>query len=51
MSRQIIATLLGRCGIPDSGIGLTQYFADGESFTPRTSTVSTDDRPPMNTLR
>jgi glucosyl-3-phosphoglycerate synthase len=51
MSRQVIATLLSRCGVDDSGIGLTQFFADGEGLTPRTSTVSLDDRPPMNTLR
>jgi glucosyl-3-phosphoglycerate synthase len=51
MSRQVIATLLSRCGIPDSGVGLTQFFVDGDGFTPRTSTVSLADRPPMNTLR
>jgi len=51
MSRQVIATLLSRCGIPDSGVGLTQFFADGEDYTPRTSTVSLEDRPPMITLR
>ena len=51
MSRQVIATLLNRCGIPDSGVGLTQFFADGDDYTPRTSTVSLADRPPMNTLR
>ncbi|MBI5738797.1 glucosyl-3-phosphoglycerate synthase [Mycobacterium adipatum] len=51
MSRQVIATLLSRCGIPDSGMGLTQFFADGDDYTPRTSTVSLADRPPMNTLR
>jgi glucosyl-3-phosphoglycerate synthase len=51
MSRQVIATLLSRCGISDSGVGLTQFFADGEGYTPRTSAVSLDDRPPMNTLR
>lgn len=51
MSRQVIATLLSRCGIPDSGVGLTQFFADGDDYTPRTSTVSLADRPPMNTLR
>ncbi len=48
MSRQVIATLLSRCGIPDSGVGLTQFFADGEGYTPRTSPVSLADRPPMN---
>ncbi len=51
MSRQVIATLLSRCGIPDSGVGLTQFFADGEDYTPRTSTVSLEDRPPMIMLR
>lgn len=51
MSRQVIGTLLSRCGIPDSGVGLTQFFADGEDYTPRTSTVSLADRPPMVTLR
>ncbi len=51
MSRQVIATLLSRCGVGDSGVGLTQFFVDGDGFTPRTSTVSLADRPPMNTLR
>jgi glucosyl-3-phosphoglycerate synthase len=50
MSRQVIATLLSRCGVDDSGVGLTQFFADGADFTPRMSSVSLDDRPPMNTL-
>ena len=49
MSRQVIATLLSRCGVPDSGVGLTQFFADGDDYTPRTSTVSLADRPPMIT--
>ena len=51
MSRQVIATLLSRCGIPDSGVGLTQFFADGDGYTPRTWPVSLVDRPPMNALR
>ena len=51
MSRQVIATLLSRCGVDDSGVGLTQFFADGDGLTPRTSPVSLDDRPPMATLR
>ncbi len=53
MSRQIIATLLGRCGLPDSGAGLTQFVAgaDGDdALHTRTSTVSQADRPPMNTV-
>jgi glucosyl-3-phosphoglycerate synthase len=51
MSRQIIATLLTRCGIGDSGVGLTQFIPDGDSYQTRASTVSLADRPPMNTLR
>ncbi|BBX53545.1 MULTISPECIES: glucosyl-3-phosphoglycerate synthase [Mycolicibacterium] len=51
MSRQVIATLLSRCGIEDSGVGLTQFFADGNNYSARTSGVCLEDRPPMNTLR
>jgi glucosyl-3-phosphoglycerate synthase len=54
MSRQVIATLLSRCGIPDSGAGLTQFFADdpdGYGYTQHTSPVSLVDRPPMNGWR
>jgi glucosyl-3-phosphoglycerate synthase len=51
MSRQVIATLLSRCGVDDSGMGLTQFFVDGDGYTPRTSEVSLEDRPPMVTLR
>jgi glucosyl-3-phosphoglycerate synthase len=57
MSRQVIATLLSRCGIPDSGVGLTQFIAYGpdgpdvEGYTQHTSPVSLADRPPMNRLR
>jgi glucosyl-3-phosphoglycerate synthase len=54
MSRQVIATLLSRCGIPDSGLGLTQFVADGPDgygYTQHTSTVSLADRPPMQAIR
>lgn len=55
MSRQVIATLLSRCGIPDSGVGLTQFVADEGSdfqgYTQHTSPVSLADRPPMQVLR
>jgi glucosyl-3-phosphoglycerate synthase len=54
MSRQVIATLLSRCGIPDSGVGLTQFFPqgpDGEGYTRHTWPVSLADRPPMNRVR
>ncbi|OBF20834.1 glucosyl-3-phosphoglycerate synthase [Mycobacterium kubicae] len=51
MSRQVIATLLSRCGIPDSGVGLTQFLPAGDSYTQHTSPVSLADRPPMNVVR
>ncbi len=51
MSRQVIATLLSRCGIPDSGVGLTQFFAADDGYTQHTSPVSLVDRPPMNVVR
>lgn len=54
MSRQVVATLLSRCGIPDSGAGLTQFVADGPGgfgYSAHTSPVSLDDRPPMKVLR
>ncbi|OBK98253.1 glucosyl-3-phosphoglycerate synthase [Mycobacterium sp. 1165178.9] len=54
MSRQVIATLLSRCGIPDSGVGLTQFTAggpEGNGYTQHTSPVSLADRPPMQAIR
>jgi glucosyl-3-phosphoglycerate synthase len=51
MSRQVIATLLSRCGIPDSGVGLTQFLPVGDGYTQHTLPVSLADRPPMNALR
>lgn len=49
MSRQIIATLLTRCGVTDSGAGLTQFLPNAD-YQPRRTTVSLDDRPPMSSL-
>ncbi|AZG48758.1 glucosyl-3-phosphoglycerate synthase [Gordonia insulae] len=52
MSRQIVGTLMRRCGIEDSGIGLTQFTAEPDgSFTPHTTEVYLEDRPPMDTIR
>ncbi|NDZ93929.1 glucosyl-3-phosphoglycerate synthase [Streptomyces sp. SID6673] len=52
MSRQIVGTLMRRCGIEDSEIGLTQFTAEPDgSFTPHTTEVYLEDRPPMNTIR
>ena len=51
MSRQIIGTLLGRCGIKDSGAALTQFPLDGGSFVAVSTEVSLADRPPMVSLR
>lgn len=49
MSRQIIATLLTRCDVADSGAGLTQ-FLPGAGYQQQTTIVSLDDRPPMRSL-
>ncbi len=52
MSRQIVGTLMRRCGIDDSGVGLTQFTAEPDgTFTPHTTEVYLEDRPPMNSLR
>lgn len=50
MSRQIVGTMLGRCGIPDSGAPLTQFLVEGESFVSFDTEVNLEDRPPMSTL-
>ncbi|MFC4605641.1 glucosyl-3-phosphoglycerate synthase [Rhodococcus kronopolitis] len=51
MSRQIIGTMLGRFGIEDSRVGLTQFHLEGGTFLPVTTEVALEDRPPMNSLR
>lgn len=51
MSRQVIATLLDRLGIQDSGVGLARYRPDGTSWLRTVSTVSVADRPPMASLQ
>ena len=52
MSRQIVGTLMGRCGIVDSGVGLTQFKIQPDgTFLPKTTEVHLTDRPAMNTLR
>ena len=52
MSRQIVGTLMGRCCIADSGVGLTQFTAEADgTFTPHTTDVYLADRPAMDTLR
>ncbi|GGC69357.1 glucosyl-3-phosphoglycerate synthase [Hoyosella rhizosphaerae] len=50
MSRQIIATMMQRIGIADSGVGLTQYVPDGVSYQPVTAPVELEDRPPLVSL-
>ncbi|MCF8610307.1 glucosyl-3-phosphoglycerate synthase [Gordonia sp. HY285] len=51
MSRQIVATLLDRCGIDDSGVGLTQFLPDDTGgFAPRTTELMRDERPPVADL-
>lgn len=51
MSRQIVATLLGRCGIADSGVGLTQFDIESDGgFTPHTTELQHGERPPIRDL-
>ncbi|MGV8874027.1 MAG: glucosyl-3-phosphoglycerate synthase [Rhodococcus sp. (in: high G+C Gram-positive bacteria)] len=51
MSRQIVGTMLNRCGMTDSGAGLMQFRVDGDSFEPFSTEVSLVDRPAMNSLK
>lgn len=47
MSRQVVGTLLSRCGIDDSGAGLVQFLPDGDGFSPKVTEVSLLDRPAL----
>ncbi|MDF0530043.1 glucosyl-3-phosphoglycerate synthase [Tsukamurella sp. 8F] len=51
MSRQIVGTMLRRCGLPDSGAPLTQFALAGDRFLPVDSEVSLADRPPIDSLQ
>ncbi|MBY4384579.1 glucosyl-3-phosphoglycerate synthase [Rhodococcus fascians] len=50
MSRQIVGTMLNRCGMVDSGAGLMQFRVAGDLFEPFSTEVSLADRPAMNSL-
>ncbi|MGC5258472.1 glucosyl-3-phosphoglycerate synthase [Gordonia sp. DT218] len=47
MSRQIIATMMSRLGIEDSGSPLTQFLMEGDGHSVRRAYPVLDDRPPM----
>jgi glucosyl-3-phosphoglycerate synthase len=51
MSRQIVGTMLGRCGVKDSGAPLLQFSLDGADFVPVDTDITLTDRPAMRTLR
>ena len=54
MSRQILGTALRRCGIEDSGAGITQYLVEPgpeDRFTEVTTELSLEDRPPAASLK
>lgn len=54
MSRQILGVALRRCGITDSGAGITQYLVEpgpDDRFTEVTTELSLEDRPPIDSLR
>lgn len=50
MARQIVATMLGRLGIEDSGGPLTQFTLDDDGYLPRRTYPVLDDRPSMRTI-
>lgn len=50
MSRQLVATLLDRLGIRDSGVGLSRYRPEGDDWHRTVSPVSLVDRPPMSRI-
>ncbi|MQY29812.1 glucosyl-3-phosphoglycerate synthase [Nocardia aurantia] len=50
MSRQVVATLLDRLGIRDSGRGLSQFIPSGDGWLRVVSEVGRADRPPMRLL-
>ncbi|MFD3701632.1 glucosyl-3-phosphoglycerate synthase [Nocardia sp. NPDC058658] len=50
MSRQVVATLLDRLGIRDSGVGLVQFLPDESGWRRTSSEVSLADRPPMRNV-
>ncbi|MFE1591087.1 glucosyl-3-phosphoglycerate synthase [Nocardia sp. NPDC058705] len=50
MSRQVVATLLDRLGIRDSGMGLVQFLPDESGWRRTPSEVSLADRPPMRNV-
>ncbi|MFF0491880.1 glucosyl-3-phosphoglycerate synthase [Nocardia sp. NPDC004068] len=47
MSRQVVATLLDRLGVADSGVGLTQFIPEGAAWRRVTTELDAADRPPM----
>ncbi|GAB2567843.1 glucosyl-3-phosphoglycerate synthase [Nocardia heshunensis] len=50
MSRQVIATLLDRLGVADSGAPLPQFTLDGSAWRRDLSAIGPADRPPMETV-
>ncbi|WP_124711068.1 glucosyl-3-phosphoglycerate synthase [Gordonia insulae] len=51
MARQIVATLMGRLGIGDSGSPLTQFLMEDDGHSLRRAYPVLDDRPPMRAMR
>lgn len=50
MSRQIIATMFSRLGLPDSGAGFTTFATAGTQLSMSVAPLSLVDRPPLITL-
>lgn len=51
MARQVTATALARCGLPDSGAGVTQFVQVGGEWLADPRALAQTDRPPLRQLR
>jgi glucosyl-3-phosphoglycerate synthase len=50
MARQLLGTVLSRCGLVDGSGELTQFVQVAGEWLPDTSSVDVTDRPPMREL-
>ena len=50
MARQVVGTVLARCGVPADAGELTQFVEVAGEWLPDTAGVAVADRPPMRDL-
>ncbi|HEY8374757.1 MAG TPA: glucosyl-3-phosphoglycerate synthase [Pseudonocardiaceae bacterium] len=51
MARQILGTMLRRCGVPDTGEPYPRFVQVAGEWLPDVADVALDDRPPMREIR